>query len=294
MSNKVEAGNTCDMPLVSVCIPVYNNADTIIETIESIMNQTYSNIEILIADDRSQDNSYEVINDYILNKDNNPRFAGKSIALERNEKNLGMSGNWNHCLEMCNGKYIKLICGDDLIHETLIAREVEIMEQHPEVNLVQTDTRFIDMNGNGTGFYRRYHKSGVVDGVDACKFSIFTRDYLGAPLANLIRKSAYDAWGGFDPEFSFIIDYDFCMKLCSRGKIYILHEPLNYFRIRNDSNTSQVMNGEKGKMYIDEHRRLVEKYADELGLKPWQVNLSVLIRRITIALGGIYLKIFVK
>ncbi|MBQ4300869.1 MAG: glycosyltransferase family 2 protein, partial [Lachnospiraceae bacterium] len=53
------------MPLVSVCIPVYNNADTIIETIESIMNQTYSNIEILIADDRSKDNSYEVINDYI-------------------------------------------------------------------------------------------------------------------------------------------------------------------------------------------------------------------------------------
>ena len=71
----MEAGNTCDMPLVSVCIPVYNNADTIIETIESIMNQTYSNIEILIADDRSQDNSYEVINDYILMEASSLKYA---------------------------------------------------------------------------------------------------------------------------------------------------------------------------------------------------------------------------
>lgn len=288
----LETDNT--EPLVSVCIPVYNNADTIIETIQSVMDQTYSNIELLLVDDQSTDDSFEVINDYILNVGNDGCYAGKTISLERNEENLGMAGNWNHCLELCQGEFIKLLCGDDVIHESLIQREVELMLEYPEVNLVQTDTRFIDVNNKTTGFYKRYYKSGVVDGKKACRFSVFTRDNLGAPLANLIRKTAYEKWGGFDPNFVYIIDYDFCMNLCCKGKIYILHEPLNSFRIRNDSNTSQVMNGEKGNVYVEEHRRLVEKYSAELGLQPWQVNLSVFIRKVTIFLGGIYLKIFVK
>ena len=84
------------------------------------------------------------------------------------------------------------------------------------------------------------------------------------------------------------------MRICCKGKIYILHEPLNSFRIRNDSNTSQVMNGDKKEVYLEEHKRLVERYAKELHLSRWQVNLSVMIRRLMSFLGGIYLKIFVR
>ena len=115
------------------------------------------------------------------------------------------------------------------------------MERYPEALLVQTDTRFIDIHGKTTGFYRRYRKSGLVDGKEICRFSVFTRDYLGAPLANLIRRSAYEASGGFDSSFVYIIDYDFYMKIACSGMAYILHEPLNSFRIRSDSNTGQVM-----------------------------------------------------
>jgi hypothetical protein len=189
---------------------------------------------------------------------------------------------------------MKLLCADDLIDSSLIAREVQIMEQYPQVNLVQSDTRFIDIHNKTTGFYRRYYPSGLVEGKKACRFSLFTRDYLGAPLANLIRRSAYEREGGFDPSFVYIIDYDFFLKLSCRGKIFIIHEPLNSFRIRNDSNTGQVMNGDKGDIYIAEHRRLVEKYASELGLSALQVELSVGIRRFMSFLGGIYLKIFVR
>lgn len=80
------------------------------------------------------------------------------------------------------GDFIKLLCADDLIHETLLAREVEIMERYPEANLVQTDTRFVDMHGKTTGYYKRYHASGLVEGRKACRFSAFTRDYLGHRL----------------------------------------------------------------------------------------------------------------
>jgi glycosyltransferase involved in cell wall biosynthesis len=278
-------------PLVSVCIPAYNSADTIVDTMQSVLDQTYKNIELIVVDDRSRDDTWQVINQF---REEHLPDSRVEIILYQNEKNLGMAGNWNRCLELCRGEYIKLLCADDLIDKSLIAREVDIMERYPEVNLVQSDTRFIDIYDKTTGFYRRYYKDGLIDGKEACRFSVFTRDYLGAPLANLIRRSAYEQWGGFDTSFIYIIDYDFFMKLSCHGKIYIIHEPLNSFRIRGDSNTGQVMNGDKGYLYIAEHRRLVEKYAEELELSRWQVHLSVQIRKVMSVLGGIYLKIFLK
>lgn len=272
-----------EKPLVSVCIPAYNNDEYIIETIECILNQSYKNIELIVVDDNSKDDTYNVVKS----------IKDDRVSVYKNEKNLGMAGNWNKCLELCKGKYIKLICADDLIHNRLIEKEVQIMEKYPSVNLVQSDTQFIDLSGKAKGYYRRYHKSGVVKGKKASRFSVFTRDYLGAPLANMIRKSAYDKLGGFDDSFFYIIDYDFYMKLANFGDIYIIHKPLNYFRIRNDSNTGEVMNGDKGDIYISEHRRLVEKYADDLQLNKLEVNLSVIIRKIMSFLGNIYLRIFV-
>lgn len=272
-----------DKPLVSVCIPAYNNEEYIGETINCILNQSYKNLELIVVDDNSSDNTYKIVKSI------------KDIRLKayRNDSNLGMAGNWNRCLELCKGKYIKLVCADDLLHKRLIEKEVAIMEAYPNVNLVQSDTQFIDVAGRPKGYYRRYYKSGIVEGKKASRFSIFTRDYLGAPLANMIRKSVYDKLGGFDGKFVYIIDYDFFMKLANYGKIYIIHRPLNYFRIRNDSNTGQVMGGGKESDYIREHRMLVEKYASDLNLSPWQINLSVFIRRVMSFLGSIYLKIFV-
>lgn len=147
-----------ESPLVSVCIPAYNNADTILETIQSVLTQTYQNLELIVVDDRSTDDTYQVVKTFA-------KQAGDDrLHLYQNEKNLGMAGNWNHCMELCKGDFIKLLCADDLIHETLLAREVEIMERYPEANLVQTDTRFVDMHGKTTGYYKRYHASGLVEG----------------------------------------------------------------------------------------------------------------------------------
>lgn len=271
-------------PLVSVCIPAYNNEAFIVETMESVLRQTYENIELIVVDDRSADNTLEMVRS----------VADPRVRVYCNEKNLGMSGNWNRCLSLCRGEYIKLLCADDLLHETLIEREVAIMEQYPQALLVQTDTCFVDNDGKRAGYYRRYYRRGLVEGKKASRFSVFTRDYLGAPLANLIRRSALDICSGFDSSFVYIVDYDFFMSIANHGKIYILHEPLNFFRIRYDSNTGQVMGGGKEEAYIAEHRRLVEKHAAELGLRGWQVALSVCIRRFMSFLGNIYLKIFAK
>lgn len=105
-----------DKPLVSVCIPTYNNEDTIEETVSSVLRQTWKNLELVIVDDGSSDRTYELVTELAA--------EDKRIRLYRNGENLGMAGNWNRCLSLCRGDYLKLLCGDDLIHETLLEREV--------------------------------------------------------------------------------------------------------------------------------------------------------------------------
>ena len=100
-------------PLVSVCIPAYNNAAYIKETIDSILKQTWKNLELVICDDKSKDNTIEVIES----------IKDDRIRLCKNEKNLGMSGNWNKCLHECKGEFIKLICADDMLREDAIEKE---------------------------------------------------------------------------------------------------------------------------------------------------------------------------
>ena len=83
------------------------------------------------------------------------------------------------------------------------------------------------------------------------------------------------------------------MRIACLGNVYIIHEPLNFFRVRNDSNTGEVMAGDKTETYVKEHRYLVEQHAKELHMSKSEVELSVLIRRLRNFAGSVYLKLFV-
>lgn len=273
--------------LVSVCIPAYNNADYICETIDSVLNQTYKNIELVIVDDNSNDNTLEIIKHYEA-KDNR-------VKVYHNDKNLGMAGNWNHCLELCKGEFIKLMCADDLIVPETIEREVAVFEKYPEVVLVSSNTKLVDLDGNKKGFYTRYPVKVPVDGKKVNKRGFFNKDYYGAPQANLFRKSTYEVIGGIDSKLTYIVDYDFFVRIANTGKVFSILEPLNLFRVRNDSNTGQVMGGDKKKTakYVAEHRYMFEKNKEILGLSNFQIKLAVLIRKFRCFAGAVYLKIFV-
>ena len=272
-------------PLVSVCIPIFNNEDYIKETVLSIIEQSYVNIELIIVDDSSKDKSIEIVKQLIKS------YPGKRIKLYENEKNLGMVGNWNKCLSLCTGKYIRLICADDRIDSSLIEKEVTILESDETLVATSTDSIFIDSNGKNKGPYKRYKKSGAVFGEEIVRASFAHRDLYGPPLAILFRKSVYDKTGGFDERFNFILDYDFFTKLFLQGNVFVQHAPLTYFRIRHDSNTGKVLNGEKGQTYLMEHEMLYRKYADRLNLTEKQINRYVLHRKIYSFLGGLYLKV---
>ena len=274
--------------LVSICIPAYNNAAYIGQTIESILNQTYTDIELIIVDDNSTDNTFEVISGY-SEKDSR-------VKVFKNEKNLGMSGNWNRCLELCSGEFIKLICADDLLLPESVEKEVSAFEEYPDVVLVSSATKLVDLDGKNKGFYKRYPSKKPIDGKKVVRRGFFNKDYFGAPLANMYRKSVCMEVGGFDTNYTYILDYDLFVSIANKGQVYFIHEPLNMFRVRNDSNTGQVMGNdkEKNRIYVNEHRYLVEKNKKIVNLSSFEVEISVLIRKLRCFMASVYLKVFVR
>ncbi len=271
-------------PLVSVCIPAYNNAGYIKETIDSILNQTYANLELIICDDKSKDDTVSVIE----------KIKDDRIKLYKNEKNLGMSGNWNHCLHKCSGEFIKLICADDMLMEDCLEKEVRALMEHPSAVLAESDTQLFDLNGKPKGFYKRYKTSGLTDGKKIARAGVFVKNYFGAPLASTFRRSVLEQVGGFDAWYTYILDYDFWVRLACLGDVYIIHEPLNYFRVRNDSNTGEVMAGDKTEAYVKEHYHLLRKFQKELHLSEADIRKSMRIRKFRNFAAGVYLKLFVR
>lgn len=271
-------------PLVSVCIPAYNNAAYIKETIDSILKQSYENLELVICDDGSKDATVQVIES----------IADKRIKVYKNEKNLGMSGNWNNCLSKCQGEFIKLVCADDILREDCLEKEVQALLENPTAVLAESDTKLIDLQGNSKGFYKRYKTNGLENGKKIARAGFFVKNYFGAPQANTFRRSAAEQAGGFDSWYTYILDYDFWVTLACMGDVYIIHEPLNYFRVRNDSNTGEVMNGSKTNVYVEEHIHLVNKFKKELQLSDKDIKRSIAVRKFRNFAAGIYLKLFVR
>lgn len=114
--------------LVSVLMGIYNCADTLAESIESVLNQTHSNIEFIMCDDGSTDNTYEIASEY-AKKDSR-------IVLLKNENNLTLGPTLNKCLEHATGKYCARMDGDDLSTPDRFEKQVAFLESHPEFDVV--------------------------------------------------------------------------------------------------------------------------------------------------------------
>lgn len=244
-------------PQVSVCIPAYNNEGYIIETINSVLAQTFTDFELVVIDDCSKDDTAAVVEG----------VADPRVRLVRNEKNLGMAGNWNRCIEEAGAPLVKVLCADDILYPDSLRLEVQALLDNPDINLVSSDTALINMKGEQVGAFKRFPVRGRMNGRRLARISLLFNNFFGAPCNNLFRREAGVAVGGFDKDFPYILDFDFWIRLACTGDVFIIHEKLNGFRLRSDSNTGEVMGtGEKGDVYVAEHGRLVEKHKEKLGL----------------------------
>jgi len=130
------------MPKVSVFIPVYNTEKYVGQAIESILNQTYKDFELIILDDCSTDKTYEIAQSY-SKKDTR-------IKLYRNDNNLGMMPNWIKGINLCNGKYFGKLDADDYWMPETIETSVKILDENPKVGLVCGKYKLVDEKGKIT------------------------------------------------------------------------------------------------------------------------------------------------
>lgn len=212
-----------ERPLISVLMGIYNCANTLDEAVESIINQTYENWELIMCDDCSTDGTLEVATDFV------DRFPNQ-IKLLRNKTNKGLNFTLNKCLETANGQYIARMDGDDVCNPDRFMREVEILKFHPEIAIVSTDMYFFDKDGV-------WGRTRV--GASPDKYS-FLRSTPFCHAACMVRREAYQAVGGYTvaDRLLRVEDYHLWVKMYEKGYRGInIQEPL--YSMRDDRNAQK-------------------------------------------------------
>ena len=233
--------------LVSVVIPAYNHQDYIGECIASIANQTYPNIEIIVIDDGSSDNTYEVIKKVLSGY--TKRF--KFISVQTQE-NAGTTITWNRLIEKTSGKYIYLLASDDVAKPTAIQKEVEFLESHPDYVLAVGDNEFIDKDSKRI-FYTKENtitydiKDATIKTFAGTYDNRLNNDGFGTycellkgnhiPNGYLMRADVLKGIPKFTPEAP-LEDYYMMLQLAKHGRFKYIDEVLFSYR-QHSTNTSK-------------------------------------------------------
>ena len=208
-------------PKISVIMGIYNCADTLCEALDSLMAQTYQNFEVILCDDGSADNTYEVAQGYV------EKYPEQFVLL-KNERNLGLNKTLNRCLSVARGEYIARMDGDDISLPERFQKEAEALDAHPEFAVVSTPMIYFDHNGDWrTGTAIQYPTR---------------QDFLGhAPFfchaPCMVRREVFLEVGGYseDPRTLRFEDCNLWFKIYAKGyKGFNLQEPL--YKMRDDAN----------------------------------------------------------
>jgi glycosyltransferase involved in cell wall biosynthesis len=203
-------------PLVSYLILSYNYGHTIGRAINSALEQTYQNIEIVVIDDFSTDNSIEIIKAF-----NDPR-----VKLVRNPRNLGGSQSFNAGLAHCTGKYISNLDADDSHHKDKTRLSVDFLESNPSISILGTWVQARNLDGS-THPNSKDIESLVNTSVDLNRISSWIWSNTLSRSSSLVRRSVYDSIGRSDPDMTFAPDYEFWTRALAAGyKFSVLPEIL--------------------------------------------------------------------
>ena len=212
-----------EQPLVSVCVPVYNAGDFLQETLESVLNQTYHNMEIIVIDDASVDGSREKILAY---KDERIR----PVFLEKN-RHVCYAGNEG--FELAQGKYVALIGHDDIWGKDKIEKQVTFLEEHPAYNLCFSWADIIDEDGcnrnsENRDIYQRFC-SGNYPAKIWIRNLLESNNFFCAPSV-CIRREALRESGYYRYALVQLQDYDLWLRLLKTGEVHIFQEKLTRYR----------------------------------------------------------------
>lgn len=216
---------TARQPNVSVVVPSYNSASYIAATVDSILAQTYTDLEVVIGDHSSTDGTWEIVSALAQ--------SDGRLRVFRTEAGGGAERNWNRVTEHARGRLIKLVCGDDLVYPTCIEEQVAALDGHPDAVMATCARDVVDANGDVLMEQRGLGGLvGELDGAEAIRRTIRAGTNLfGEPACVLLRTDVVQAVGGWSAEDPYLIDLDMYVKALGHGTLVALPRALAAFRL---------------------------------------------------------------
>lgn len=200
-----------DYPIVSIIVVTYNSADFVLETLESAKNQTYKNIELIITDDCSKDNTVDICRQWIDN--NKDRFTRSELVTTN--VNTGISANCNRGLERANGEWIKSIAGDDILTDNCINDFVAFCKANPQCKIVfgkmymLQDSQLTEMPVPKI----------LSVGLKQQRKLVYKGSGLQAP-ALFISKQLLNEFNGYDTRYKFLEDLPLWIKVTQKSELF--------------------------------------------------------------------------
>jgi glycosyltransferase involved in cell wall biosynthesis len=219
--------------LVTVVLPVYNGSKHLLKALKSISNQKYDRFEVVVCDDGSSDDSWQILTMW--------QRTFPRARLLRNEKNLGLFPTLNLLVRHCTTDLVRLFAQDDVLNEDCLEREVLFASQNAQLGMfycargiIDSNDRFMRSEISSTGV--RVFEPWLVQQISF---------YLGSMPGNIanvtLRKSAVGAVGGFDESFKVSGDFEMWTRLGTVRSVGLLNEPLMQIRSHNEQFSQQSM-----------------------------------------------------
>lgn len=242
-------------PLISIVVPVYRTPELFLrEMIESVLNQTYGNLELCLADGSGEDSSVQSVVQGYMQQDARIRY-------EKLPKNLGISGNTNAAAAMASGEYVAVVDHDDLLEEHALFEIVKWLQDHPGADMVYTDEDKISFDSSV--YFQPHFKPDF----NLCLLR--SNNYICHLL--VVKRELVEQTGGYQKEYDGAQDYDFILR-CSELAEQIGHIPkvLYHWRCHTDSTAanpeSKAYAYEAGQQAVKAHlqRRGIEASVEQL------------------------------
>jgi len=228
-------------PKVSICIPTYNQVEFLPQALESALNQTFKDVEIVVSVNHCTDNTEDILKKY-----NDPR-----LKIIRPSRFLRMAENWHFCVSHSSGEYFNLLSSDDVLLPEFAAEQVSILDQYPNVAFAHSACDLINKKGQVIGKEKSIHSSFNRGGEEELKRYIYgPRCVL---VSTLIRRNVYNQVGGFR-SWKFIGDWELWLRLLQVGDVAYNQHVLAQYR-------SQInVEGERNQKFLDQVRETVALY----------------------------------
>ena len=211
------------MTKVTTVIPAYNVEHYIREAIESVLFQTYKDIELIVVDDGSTDRTTEIVKNF-----------GSKIEYVRHAENKGLSVARNTGIRQAKGKYLAFLDADDIWIPTKIEEQVKLLEGNEDLALVYSNCHKIDRSGAHMGMLLdsvKLHRGFVLK--DLLLSSFITTSSV------VIKKQVLDEIGVFDEHFFVSQDFDLYLRIAECHKIDFVDAPLLKYRVHSDTLSSK-------------------------------------------------------